>query len=160
MSEEKVDSGTNATLKMKIEKLQQDYVDKHKLMELSLYQIGKIDAYSDVLLLLEKLVKPPTPSDGDDCPTCGNDGRYRWGVNIDLDCPNCDKCIPIIKNLDKKQGGSGDWHDLPAGPLRKLYKEADQKICPISDEDCQNQHSKNNDCIGCMRKAQKKMEET
>ena len=31
--------------------------------------------------------------------------------------------------------------------------------CHISDEDCQNHHAKNNDCIGCMRKALHKEEE-
>ncbi len=70
-------------------------------------------------------------SSGHKCDVCG---KYILGLTeddlvfpfkltiIDQDLEACKTCIEIIKKLD-----GGNWKELPEGPLRKVYEEADVK---------------------------------
>lgn len=76
-------------------------------------------------------------SSGIKCDVCGtfilglteDDVAYPFSLAcIVQQMHACNKCIEIIKTLDKKQGGDGDWKKLPEGPLRKFFEENAQIV--------------------------------
>ena len=70
-----------------------------------------------------------TPS-GYKCDVCG---IYILGLTedevhpvkltiLDEQIDACKTCIEIIKDIS-----GGDWHDLPEGPLKEVFKEAEKR---------------------------------
>ena len=71
-------------------------------------------------------------SSGVKCDVCGNfilgltEDDLAWPFKlscIDQQTHACNKCIEIVKSLDKNLGGDGDWKKLPEGPLRKVFED-------------------------------------